>query len=63
MMLWKPCVFIRLNVCCRYLVVQHGERVETLQDARLKEVWEDPDHGHVNITADWEHTNVQVSRL
>lgn len=30
-----------------YLVVQHGETGETLQDSRLKEIREDPDHGHV----------------
>lgn len=34
-----------------YLVVQHGEWGEALQDARLKEIREDPHHGQVRVTA------------
>lgn len=32
-----------------YLVVQHGQCRETLQDARLKEVRKDPNDGNVNV--------------
>lgn len=32
-----------------YLVVQHGQSRETLQDARLKEVRKDPNDGNVNV--------------
>lgn len=34
-----------------YLVVQHGEGGEALQDARLKEIEEDPHHGHFRAAA------------
>lgn len=34
-----------------YLVVQHGETGETLPNSRLKEIREDPNHGHVRDPA------------
>lgn len=34
-----------------HLVVQHGEGGEALQDAKLKEIEEDPHHGHFRAAA------------
>lgn len=46
-----------------YLVVQHGERRETLQDARLKKVGEDPNHSHLDVPVTWTQAGKRVREL
>lgn len=44
-------MWIKRGSLLTYLVVQHGEGGEALQDARLKEIEEDPHHGHFRAAA------------
>lgn len=39
------------NKQIHYLIIQHGESRKAVQDPRLKEVREDPNHGHLGSAA------------
>lgn len=46
-------VLVERVIVIVHLIIQHGEGGEAFQDAGLKEVGEDPDHGHLLTAALW----------